>query len=118
MPCSPRRRIRLVTVAGGLTMPGARLGSKHLRRLDTSNGCQDHTVLPSAIRLHQEALRHVHIRKTLMETKAAPFVLRAGRSLTDQRPALRSPRATTLPRPPHPAPNVRDDRDTPPQGAR
>src|ERR1700744_474347 len=92
MPCSPRRRIRLVTVAGGLTMPGARLGSKHLRRLDTSNGCQDHTVLPSAIRLHQAALRHVHIRKTLMETKAAPFVLRAGRSLTGQktRPAIPS----------------------------
>jgi hypothetical protein len=26
----------------------ARLGSKNLRRLDTSNGCQDHTVLPYA----------------------------------------------------------------------
>ena len=25
-----------------------RSGSKNLRRLDTSNGCQDHTVLPSA----------------------------------------------------------------------
>jgi hypothetical protein len=26
----------------------SRSGSQHLRRLDTSNGCQDHTVLPSA----------------------------------------------------------------------
>jgi hypothetical protein len=28
-------------------------------------------------------------------------------------PPCDSPRATTLPRPPHPLPNVRDDRDTP-----
>ena len=48
MPCSPRRRIRLVTVVGGLKALRARLGSQHLRRLDTSNGCQDHTVLPYA----------------------------------------------------------------------
>ena len=48
MPCSPRRRIRLVTVAGGLKALRPRLGSQHLRRLDTSNGCQDHTVLPYA----------------------------------------------------------------------
>jgi hypothetical protein len=34
-----------------------RLGSQRLRRLDTSNGCQDHTALPSA---------------------TAPFVLRTG----------------------------------------
>ena len=42
---------------------------KDLRRLDTSNGCQDHTVLPYA---------------------SAPFVLRAGRSLTrpEVRPAI------------------------------
>ena len=48
MPRSPRRRIRLVPVAGGLKALRARLGSQHLRRLDTSNGCQDHTVLPYA----------------------------------------------------------------------
>jgi hypothetical protein len=35
-----------------------------------------------------------------------------GRSLNGK-PALHSPRATTLPRPPHPKPYVRDDRDTP-----
>src|SRR5205814_2602443 len=46
--CSPRRRIRLVTVADGLAADRARLGSKNLRQLDTSNGCQDHTALPYA----------------------------------------------------------------------
>jgi hypothetical protein len=51
-----RRRIRLVTVASGLRLIETRSGSKSLRRLDTSNGCQDHTVLPYA---------------------SAPFVLRA-----------------------------------------
>ncbi len=49
MPRSPRRRIRLVTVVGGfqrLLQPG-RVWICH-RRLGTSNGCQDHTVLPYA----------------------------------------------------------------------
>ena len=49
MPCSPRRRIRLVTVIGELAVLPARLGDQNLRRLDTSNGCQDHTVLPSVV---------------------------------------------------------------------
>jgi hypothetical protein len=48
MPCSPRRRIRLVTVADGSRSNEARLDFVHLRRLGTSNGCQDHTVLPYA----------------------------------------------------------------------
>src|SRR6478752_926079 len=48
IPCSPRRRIRLVTVADGLAADRARLGSENLRQLDTSNGCQDHTALPYA----------------------------------------------------------------------
>jgi hypothetical protein len=37
--CHHRRRIGLI---------GTRLGRLRLRRLDTSNGCQDHTVCPSA----------------------------------------------------------------------
>jgi len=48
MPCSPRRRIRLVTVAHGLAVRIVRLDYSNLRQLDTSNGCQDHTVLPYA----------------------------------------------------------------------
>ena len=48
MPCSPRRRIRLASVASELTVRIARLSFANLRRLDTSNGRQDHTVLPYA----------------------------------------------------------------------
>jgi hypothetical protein len=56
MPCSPRRRIRLVTVAAGLMAIPIRSDRCRHRQLDTSNGCQDHTVLPyAATRLRQEA---------------------------------------------------------------
>jgi hypothetical protein len=48
MPCSPRRRIRFVTVAGGLRFCQTRLGFENLSQLDISNGCQAHTVLPYA----------------------------------------------------------------------
>jgi len=71
MPSSPRRRIRLASVAGGLKDCSDPVGSTHLRRLDTSNGCQDHTVSPYA---------------------SAPVVC-ALCPLTDDRPALRTPHA-------------------------
>src|SRR3981189_1170119 len=45
---SPRRRIRLVTVAGELTAYPHPVGPTRLRQLDTSNGCRNHTVLPYA----------------------------------------------------------------------
>jgi hypothetical protein len=48
MPCSPRRRIRLVTVAAGLMATPIRSDRCRHRQLDTSNGCRDHTVLPYA----------------------------------------------------------------------
>jgi hypothetical protein len=48
MPCSPRRRIRLVTVAAGLMADQIRLDRYSHRQLGTSNGCRDHTVLPYA----------------------------------------------------------------------
>src|SRR5260370_42310085 len=48
MPCSPRRRIRLVTVAAGLMALPIRLDRCRHRQLGTSNGCRDHTVLPYA----------------------------------------------------------------------
>jgi hypothetical protein len=67
MPRSPRRRIRLVTVANGLRFCQTRSGQQNLRRLGTSNGCRDHTVLPYA---------------------EPSFVLRAMKSLTGY-PALR-----------------------------
>jgi len=63
MPSSPRRRIRLASVVGELAADQARSGRLRLRQLDTSNGCQDHTVLPYADRLRQEASRTVHFHK-------------------------------------------------------
>ena len=81
MACSPRRRIRLVTVIGGLKVLRTRLDSKKLRRLDTSNGCQNHTLLPYA---------------------SASFVWRA--KIAHGKPPCDHPSRPTLPRPPHPTP--------------
>jgi hypothetical protein len=67
-----------------------RLGLQNLRRLDTSNGCQDHTALPSA---------------------NAPFVLRAVDRSRETRPATSSAPDAAASTASHP--NVRDDHDTP-----
>src|SRR5215218_10273808 len=48
MPSSPWRRIPLASIAGELTARIARLSFANLRRLDASNGRQNHTVLPYA----------------------------------------------------------------------
>jgi len=48
MPSSPWRRIRLASIASELTVRIARLSFANLRRLDASNGRQNHTVLPYA----------------------------------------------------------------------
>ena len=99
---SSRRRIRLVTVIGGLRSCQSRSGRHRLRQLDTSNGCQNHTVLPSAAtRLRPKA-----------SPGQAPFVhAPADRSQAEARPAtvLARRRCRVHRIPPH----VRDDRDTP-----
>src|SRR5207237_3911872 len=59
------------------------VGPTCLHQLDTSNGCQDHTALPSA---------------------SASFVSTPFDRSRVFRPALRSRTRPTLPRPPHPAP--------------
>ncbi len=89
MPCSPRRRIRLVTVTAGLMAIPIRLDRISHRQLDTSNGCRDHTVLPYA---------------------SAPFVLHA-LIAHEIRPAitLRADAAASTAS----SPAFRDDRDTP-----
>ena len=71
------------------------VGPTRLRQFSTSNGCQDHTALPYA---------------------SAPLVWRA--PIAHGVPPCDRPRATTLPRPPHPAPNVRDDGQRPSVRAR
>jgi hypothetical protein len=81
MQRSPRRRIRLVAVAAGLMALPIRSDRSRHRQLDTSNGCQDHTVLPYA---------------------ATSFVCMP-ESLTGN-PPCDSVSCPTLPRPPHPLP--------------
>jgi hypothetical protein len=66
MARSPRRRIRLVTVAAGLMASRIRSDRLRHRQLDTSNGCRNHTLLPYA---------------------SAPFVLRAVVAHERTRPA-------------------------------
>jgi hypothetical protein len=106
MPCSPRRRIRLVTVIGGLRFCRARLGSQHLRRFDTSNGCQDHTVLPyAATRLRQKASPGFGVVR----------LARDGRS-RETRPAISFAPDAAASTASHP--NVRDDGRRPSSGMR
>ena len=70
-----------------------RLGQQNLRRLDTSNGCQNHTLLPyAATRLRQKASPGI-----------GAVVLREGYRSRDN-PPCDSLARPTLPRPPHPAP--------------
>jgi hypothetical protein len=73
--CHRRRRIE------GFVRPGR--APKNHRRLGTSNGCQNHTVLPYAL---------------------ASFVLRACQSLTRFNPPCDRNCTPTLSRPPHPIP--------------
>ena len=98
--CHPRRRIE-----GGAR---TRSGSPHLRRLDASNGRQDHTVLPYATRSSPGSFkRHVHVRSSPGDGGSSAVRLRAGETLTgipQWKAALRHLRRPTLPRPPHPAP--------------
>jgi hypothetical protein len=94
MPRSPRRRIRLVTVADGLKDCLNPVGSTRLRQLDTSNGCQDHTVLPYA---------------------ASPVVCTLC-LLTDQSPPCEHDHAPDAAASTASRPNVRDDGQRPSRG--
>src|SRR5258708_34950122 len=90
--CSPRRRFRLATVIGELAFLPNPVGPQNLRQLDTSNGCQDHTALPSA---------------------SVPFVCALSNRSQVAKPALRSPRAPDAAASTAFHPDVRDDHDTP-----
>jgi hypothetical protein len=90
------------------------VGPAYLRKLDISNGCQDHTTSPYAARLRQLHRRIVHSHRSFDQGGFSAVRLRAGRKLTSHKGSpCYSLCAPTLPRPPHPVPNVRDDRDTP-----
>jgi hypothetical protein len=91
MARSPRRRIRLVTVADGLKDCLNPVGSTRLRQVDTSNGCQDHTASPYA---------------------ASPVVCTLC-SLTDQSPPCKHDHAPDAAASTATRPNVRDDGQRP-----
>jgi hypothetical protein len=88
MPCSPRRRIRLVTVVSGLMARQSPVGPTCLRKLGASNGRQDHTVLPYATRLRQEASPGlVPVRRSFCESGSSAVRPARRCSLTEDRPA-------------------------------
>ena len=101
--CLRHRRI------DGFARPG--WACKNLRRFDTSHGCQDHTVLPYAASFTKPSDRLVRPAEVLAEAFKRRSSARC-RSLTENRPA-NMPARPTLPRPSHPIPTFRDDRDTP-----
>jgi hypothetical protein len=104
MPCSPRRRIRLVTVVSGLMACLSPVEPTCLRGLGASNGRQDHTVLPYATPRFARRLRRAWYPsgEILAKAETAPFVLRA--VARSRKPPCEQTRAPTLSRPPRPIP--------------
>ena len=109
--CHPRRRIKVLSV---------RSNRHRLHRLDASNGRQNHTALPSADRFRQEVSvacarppRHQRNRGQRRSSTRRRIVHRHSLNRT---PALQSPHATTLPRPPHPIPTFVTMANAPPEG--
>ena len=67
----------------GLRCCRTRLGSQNLRRLDTSNGCQDHTTSPYAAVLPLAATGLVPVRRSFSEGGISAVRLACRRSLTE-----------------------------------
>src|SRR5215216_3936255 len=81
------------------------VGPDDLHKLDTSNGCQDHTVLPSAAS-SDHMLQPARMLPEEVSTEA--FKRRSSRAsspLTEQPPCEHTSRLT-LPRPPQPVPTL------------
>jgi hypothetical protein len=100
---SPPRRIPLVTVVRGLMTRRTRSGRLRLHELDISNGCQAHTISPYAARPRKRSAGQMHPRRSFPEAGFGA-VRTTRRSIAHGKPALQSPCAPTLPRPPHPNP--------------
>ena len=97
-PCHRHRRLEAAA------RPGWVRASHH--RFGTSNGCQNHTVLPYATtRLRQPPSSEVGLRRVKRLNRAlTSFVLHALKSLTRFNPPCDISGVPTLSRPPHPAP--------------
>ena len=110
MPSSPWRRIPLASIAGELTARIARLGFANLRQLDTSHGCQNHTVLPYAASSAKPFGQPVPPTKLL----AKAFKRRSSaRRVRSRKTALRTPLAPDAAASTATRPNVRDDGQRP-----
>jgi hypothetical protein len=110
MPSSPWRRIRLASIAGELTARIARLSFANLRRLDASNGRQNHTVLPYAASSAKPSSQPVQPAKLLAEAFKRRSSARGARSRIT---ALRTPLAPDAAASTATRPNVRDDGQRP-----
>src|ERR1700676_4187208 len=86
IPRSPRRRIRLVTVIRGLRSCLRPVGPTRLRELNTSNGCQNHTALPSAESIVR--LRAIRQLTGLIDPPCHPLTSPDAAASTASRPAL------------------------------
>jgi hypothetical protein len=82
--CSPRRRIRLVTVIRGLKACRSPVGLARLREFNTSNGCQNHTALPSAF----VRLRAIRQLTGLVDPPCHPLTSPDAIASTASRPAF------------------------------
>ena len=91
MARSSRRRIPLASVAAGLATDRTRLDSNSLRQLDTSHGCQNHTLLPYAIT--PLVLRGSIAHSLKHEARDRPAMPRARERLAST--ASRTPRIVT-----------------------
>ena len=101
----PGDEFLFASVAGGLKGRSDPVGSTLLRRLDTSNGCRDHTVLPYAAFpgfAHRASPGAAGFALGFIRI-LAPVVC-ALRSLTDDSPPCNHDTRPTLPRPPQPVP--------------
>src|SRR5260370_41783591 len=103
MPPSPGRRIRLVTVIGGLKVFSRRVGpAKTSADLTPATGARTtrfcRTQPPGFAK---------RLRRTLAPSSCASDIAHG------INPPCAIGLTPTLPRPPHPIPNVRDDHETP-----
>src|SRR5260370_39147029 len=86
IPCSPRRRIRLVTVICGLKVCPSPVGPTRLRKFNTSNGCQNHTASQSAESIVR--LRAIRQLTGLIDPPCHPLTSPDAAASTASRPAF------------------------------
>src|SRR5215216_6528773 len=79
------------------------VGPDNLHQLDTSNGCQDHTVLPSAAS-SDHTLQPARMLPEEVSTEAFKRRSSSRRPIAHGKPPCDHARGPTLPRPPQPVP--------------